>query len=413
MKRLIILLFSICLVSNAFGQIVDELVAIGFENVRTTTEDNTVYVSWEDNRFRSSFSGVSEALRSVISKSDEGKNIDCVVTRVGIPQLHLSVNSEAAAAYRNGTLEFPELVNGMLIDCDTDRSWSKLSSATKTNSASWKPDFVIYPQLGLDNTTFDVLYMYYINLAPALEMELWKGGKLTLQAIFPVSTNMKDYHKMVRPGFLTISQDFYLKNRFKLRLSAGNFDLNRAGGILDVNWRTKNGRLELGARCVASVQSIVTPGEGWTLSSSLRGSGFVYADYYIPRFSSEIKAQYIKYVYGDDCVRMDLNRHFGEYTIGLYAMYVASKDAENNFNGGFNFSIPLPGKKFMKNRGARIRPARDWGLEYSIKGIWNHDGLRNITKNVNSAVDEGDAGLYLEPDYIRHFVIKEYEKKNK
>lgn len=40
-------------------------------------------------------------------------------------------------------------------------------------------DLVIYPDLFLENNTFDELYTYAINLNPAVEMALWKGGKMT------------------------------------------------------------------------------------------------------------------------------------------------------------------------------------------------------------------------------------------
>ena len=44
--------------------------------------------------------------------------------------------------------------------------------------------------LFLETITFDELYTYAINLNPAVEMALWKGGKMTAQVILPVAHNL-------------------------------------------------------------------------------------------------------------------------------------------------------------------------------------------------------------------------------
>lgn len=44
-----------------------------------------------------------------------------------------------------------------------------------------------------------------------------------------------------------------------------------------------------------------------------------------------------RYLYGDYGLRGDCTRHFGEYAVGVYAMYV-----EGEVNGGFHFAIPCP-----------------------------------------------------------------------
>lgn len=408
MKKILLLIFVICYVFCANGQVAESLVSLGFENVRSADGSSATYISWEDNRYRSSYTGISVALRAILNSTDVNKNHEFIVTKNGIPQLHLAANAEDIALYKKGEIDFADFTDRLIIDYETDKAWSKLSNVPLKNRASWKADFVIYPQLSLDNSTFDVLYEYCVSLAPALEMQMWKGAKLTLQAQIPVFENMND--KRIKPGFITLSQEFDMKNRLKLKVTAGNFNANRAGGIVDLKWHSKNSKLELGARAAASVQSFVHPVNGWKFSKKVRFSGSAYADYFIPRLNTELKAQLVRYVYGYNGVRTDLTRHFGEYSIGLYALYVKCDEADNGFNGGFNFSIPLPGKRYAKNKGVRVRQARDWGPEYYIKSIWNDDHLKDVTKSINASADEGDAGLYMQPDYIRHFMKIEYQK---
>ena len=41
----------------------------------------------------------------------------------------------------------------------------------------------------LKNNSLNKLYTYAVNLSPAIEMGLWKGGKLTAQVVFPIAAN--------------------------------------------------------------------------------------------------------------------------------------------------------------------------------------------------------------------------------
>lgn len=73
---------------------------------------------------------------------------------------------------------------------------------------------MIYPEVKLANSSLDRLYTYYINLAPAVEMALWKGAELTAQVVFPLATNLQGQYKKIRPGVIALSQEFYLGKGF-------------------------------------------------------------------------------------------------------------------------------------------------------------------------------------------------------
>lgn len=86
------------------------------------------------------------------------------------------------------------------------------------------------------------------------------------------------------------------------------------------------------------------------------------ASVYEPRFNLQFDLQAARYLYGDYGVRGDCTRHFGEYAIGVYGMYT-----DGEINGGFHFAIPLPGKKWSRNRGVRVRQADYFAMEYSME----------------------------------------------
>ena len=88
---------------------------------------------------------------------------------------------------------------------------------------------------------------------------------------------------------------------------------------------------------------------------------------YVPQFNTQLDLQAGRYLYGDYGLRGDCTRHFGEYAVGVYAMYV-----EGEVNGGFHFAIPLPGKKWNRNHAVRMPPNIAWCRGASMPiGKWD------------------------------------------
>lgn len=68
----------------------------------------------------------------------------------------------------------------MGISVDTDPAMKAVQNVKELeNPSAWKADIVVYPELFLRNSNLNKLYTYAVNLSPAVEMGLWKGGKLT------------------------------------------------------------------------------------------------------------------------------------------------------------------------------------------------------------------------------------------
>lgn len=205
--------------------------------------------------------------------------------------------------------------------------------------SAWKVDLVIYPDLFLENNTFDELYTYAINLNPAVEMALWKGGKMTAQVILPVATNLSGEMKRIRPGIIALSQDVRFRHNIFGKMTVGNFTNNRYGAQLEIKYRTNNGRWELGGTAGSTGFSAITREDGWYIGRKQRINASLNASYYEPRLNLQFDLKAGRYIYGDYGVRGDCTRHFGEYAIGLYALCT-----DGEINGGFHFAIPLPGK---------------------------------------------------------------------
>lgn len=150
---------------------------------------------------------------------------------------------------------------------------------------------------------------------------------------------------------MTISQEIRFRNNFLARIVAGNFTDHRIGAQAEVKYRTGNGRVELGAQIGTTGYSAITD-DGWYIGTRQRINAAVKGSLYVPQFNTQLDLQAGRYLYGDYGLRGDCTRHFGEYAVGVYAMYV-----EGEVNGGFHFAIPLPGKKWNRNHAVRMKPA--------------------------------------------------------
>ncbi|WP_455664878.1 hypothetical protein [Phocaeicola sp.] len=400
-KFLIVILFSAWSISLR-AQVAEKLQQLGMENIQTVTEENgNTTIAFEDNVYRGTYRGIGKAIEAAMEGMHRG-NLQMVVLNHNIPQICITLTEKEITEYKEKRITIGEVYRQMGISYDTDEAMEVLKKTHRTlNSSFGKVDIVIYPEVKLENSGFDQLYTYYVNLAPAVEMPLWKGAELTAQVIFPIATNLNGQYKKIRPGVMTLSQEFYWGKTFTGRLVAGNFTNNRMGVQAEMKWRASNGRVELGAVAGGTIQSIITNNEGWYLSRKKRMNAAVKASVYEPRFNLQFDVQASRYLYGDYGLRGDCTRHFGEYAIGVYGMYV-----DGELNGGFHFAIPLPGKKWAKNRGVRVRQADYFAMEYSMT-TWGKYADRNMGKTYKTRPDENRSNRFFQPDYIRYFLIKE------
>lgn len=405
-RYLIAILLSVWSISFR-AQVAEKLQQLGMENIRTAvTEEGNTTIAFEDKVYRGTYQGIGKAIEAALEGMRQG-GLRMVVLEQHIPQLCITLDEETITEYKEKRITIAEVYRQMGISHDTDDAMDALKKAHQTlHPSGGKVDIVVYPEVKLENSSFDRLYTYYVNLAPAVEMALWKGAELTAQVVLPIATNLKGQYRKVRPGVIALSQECYFGKGWTGRVTAGNFTNNRMGAQAEMNYRTANGRLELGAVAGGTVQSVLTDDEGWYISRKLRMNAALKASVYEPRFNLQLDLQAARYVYGDYGVRGDCTRHFGEYAIGLYGMYT-----DGEINGGFHFAIPLPGKRWSRNRGVRIRQADYFAMEYSMES-WGRYADEKMGETYRTRPDENRSSRFFRPEYIRYFLIKEANKRN-
>lgn len=392
--------------NNATAQVGNALKELGMENIRHICTEEGSITAFEDRTFRSSYYGIGKAVVKALEAQKNGDITLVVTDRNGIPQLRIFIDGNTVEDYARGDIRIRDVYSNMELGTCADRELEILKEEKTMAKSAWRPDLVVYPNLFLENTSFDKLYRYAVSLAPTLEMPLWKGAEITAQVIVPVATNQNGELKRVRPGFVTFRQGLYLKNNWNAWVTAGLLNNNRMGGNLEVAWKSPKGRWELGAKAGVTVWSLFDE-DGWTITNKPKIDAAIYGKVYVPQFNTEIYVSVNRFVYSDYGAMAEINRHFGEYTVGVYAIM-----AGGDINGGFSFAIPLPGKKYNRWKGMRIKPSDYWAYKYSMVAWGEYiDKKRGVYYN-NEPNKNSSKGFY-QPEYIRYFLIKEYDKHNK
>ena len=346
---------------------------MGMENIREAADPEGVYLCWEDPVYRGPVRGLAEILRTLAVQEDLVQDTHLVILENGLPQILVKVSAADWADYREERISWTDFVNRLLLTYETDDVMRRFSGTKTEHRSAGRVDFVVYPQLQLRNSWLDKIYGASVNIAPAVEMQLWKGASFTGQVIFPIWNNMVGEMDYIRAGILTLRQEIRLPKRWMASLTVGNFTQQRIGADLQFTWRTTNDRWLLGA---------------------------VWGRYFEPHYQLELELTAERYIYGDYGARFDCVRHFGETTVGLFAM-VSGGEA----NGGFSFSVPLPRKKRMQRKAVRIRLPEYWGLTYEAQS-GNEYAERRLGRRYQTDPVVSRTNRFYNPDYVRKQLMR-------
>ena len=362
------------------------LLSLGMEEIRVAQTDSVCTIAYEDNIYRGTYRGLAaviEALRS-LPETEQAAAYELVVLDDRIPRLLLTLPRQTAA---------------LEVSYDTDEAMRRLKGKESRNRMAGRIDVVLYPELFLQNSWLDKLYGVAVNISPAIQMDLWKGAVLTGQVVLPVYTNMTDFRKYIRPGVITLRQEFRLPGGVSGRLTAGNFTGNRMGVDAGLRYQPARGRWLVGAN-VGLTGSSTCYGGGWVVSTWRRVSGSVWGRYNEPHYGLQIDLAAVRLVYGDMGARLDCRRHFGEVTVGVYGLFT-----DGEMNGGFHFALPIPGTKRGKRRAVRFRLPEYFAHEYRARHGGSYgDELLGYSYEVRP--DENGSRGYDAPDFVKKEILR-------
>jgi len=399
-KKRIKLLFVALLFGNlnqVLGQSIQkirqELILSGFENLRILQSDGKLSVSIENVSYRWQVHAISQALDIISTNLSEAADLEIFMLDNSIPRIVIRVKADDWKNYRNGSLSSLELSSRLSISSALGDEWNTLKNLDAENRSSGKIDLVLYPQFAFKNTLLRKPYEVQLNVAPALEVSLLKGMKLTGQVILPIINELGYEGGFVRPGYVTISQDFRLADRWLARATAGNFSETRYGFDVSMkhpfaneNWAWQGNASFTGSSHFFDYTWTRSPVNTLSWSSSV--------SYYYPRYNLELKAGAARYYYEDHGLFASCTRYFGETAFGFYAML-----GENSTNGGFHVTIPFPAKKRSARKFVRLTIPEHYEMTYNA-GTEFYYGQSFRTRPDQNRIHDT-----IFPDYIKQHLI--------
>jgi hypothetical protein len=363
--NLAVVIFSFMLsisISKAQSQadsLSDALTNAGFENIRVMQVEAGIYISLEDNVYRWNVLGVSSALDIISKQVREDVMLNLYLLKRGIPQITLQVPLHKYQYNKNDSTFNSETFVKPDISYRLNKEWYSVKKVSKANSNTCKADVVVYPQFAMQNTTFRRIYEIQLNIAPALELSCWKGMKFTGQVIFPVINQLGYEGDFIRPGFVTLAQEFRLPGQWFGRATVGNFNANRYGVDLDISHYFADNRWSIGFNAGLTGFSYFYKNI-WLTTDINTITWFAKAQYFYPGPNLQFNFIYGRFIHGDYGFRIDFTRHFKATSIGFYGMYTGGKP-----NGGFHFAIPLPPAKRNRRHCIRVVPPNYFDWEYN------------------------------------------------
>lgn len=395
MKRILssILLLFACL--TAWGATLSEsdaykkLESIGFDNIKVHKEDNTLYVALEDNIYRGTYRGFGVALDALIERNEvsEGDKIILVALENQMPKVTITAMHSSETGWSINVAYGNE-------------AEKHLRKSKVRNSSFGKIDVVFYPKITVANYLYTQAWEAAIDIAPALEIDLWKGAKATLQVAIPLWNNFKrdnsfDY---IRPGFATLNQQLISNQWIEANLTAGIFSQNRNGVDLRATAHL-NKNLDLGF--IAGYTGGWYVDDGKYKFCQLDKLNLLFkADYYEQNSKVQVQLLAGKFVYGDMGARVDISRHLAEYNIGVYGSL-----AKDDKDAGFFLSIPIGPKKMPKHGVVRARLTESMSWQ---QNMFNHGTYlqKHLGVMYKTAPNQGVGDKYWQPEYIQEYVVK-------
>lgn len=335
----------------------DTLVKMGFENVRWTEDDQERVYVIQNSAYRLEGVGIRKALEQIQKGGlPVGKGCRLIVLNNNVPEISLYCqpspkDSLSRISYQDWEVSY-----------NLGESWKKVKKEKKLNSSLFKVDILVYPELSFKNLIITQIYQILFDLSPAVEVSLWKGMKLTAQVKIPVyNDGYGPLNSKVRPGFVTVAQNFRLPFNLFGRATAGLFNYDRYGVDFKLVHPFKNEHFSVEGR-VGLTAGYYWDGFKFHYGTKTRWTWSLGGNYYWPRYNVQFSLKAEQYLLGEKGFRFDMIRHFRYCSVGFYLM----KAQRANANGGFRFQVALPPYKYKRNKYyPRVEPSDNMGISYN------------------------------------------------
>lgn len=384
------------LLAQDFGvkqNLITELIKNGFENIRVKTVEEKIIVAYENRVYRFDVDAVKEVLKMVVPLLTEQKKIILIPENRKIPLVIIEVSVTDCIDYLSSAISGTEFAEKLKIIFETDTEWQDLKNETEFNSSNLKFDLTIKPTIAAQFGVYTDPVMWQLNLVPGIRTSFWNGMSFNYELIVPIHNDLLPMDDSVRTGLAVINQTLRLPNSFFVSSTIGFFSNNRYGFDIEAKKYFSNGDINIGVNlgCTSFAYFV---GKRFNYSDQFMWTGGVNLDYRIPQYDLTFGISSGKFLMGDESIRFDINREFGEIEIGFFAI----RSSNGISNGGINISIPIFPSKYWKPSFIRVRTEENFGWGYIVRSnLPDLIGLRYNTGNrINNFIKK------LNPEFIKN-----------
>ncbi|MGL5703732.1 MAG: YjbH domain-containing protein [Tannerellaceae bacterium] len=369
------------------------------ENVQAVSTDSTYYVQYTNNAWRNEAEALYTVLESMLHIAPHQAWHISVATN-GIPQITVQASRELVESTQHITSQFTQA-----LDIRYSNQQNQIfNDAPVHNSSFGKTDLVLYPQFSFQNNTFERIWETQFNLAPAIEISLWKGALFTGQVIFPIHNNIiSPQGNRIRPGIITLSQHYRLPHNIFGSMSIGNFNSDRMGIVVSNHWVNNSGIVQVGYSAALTGTSSVDR-NGWNISKWKRISAHVKCLFTPKFYNMEAELSLGRYIYGDYGGQVTLTRRFSNAALQLFGRYTDGVSC-----AGLGITFPLWLRKQSRAGIFRAKVSDWYQLSYSEKSGTGADHGKGRT--FGTTPSSTPMTHYLNPYYIQNQLNRLANKK--
>ncbi|MFA7228778.1 MAG: YjbH domain-containing protein [Melioribacteraceae bacterium] len=378
--------------------LIEKLEANGFENIRVKVDGERVIIGYENRVFRFDAEAIREVIGIMIPELIGKQKIILLPQNRKIPIISIGILISDCADYLGKKNSGEEFSRKLKIDFNTDPVIKELQDEELSNSSSFRFDIGFRPQLKFEFGPYEKPVISQVNIIPGVKTSWWKGMNFNYEFIIPLVNEFGNREDSIRPGLIVLNQVIRFKNDFFVSASAGYFTQNRYGLDLDVRKFISNGdisfNLNLGATSIASFSGM----RRLYYYDAFKLTGSIGCEYRIERYDLTLGLTAGKFLMGDESVRFDINREFGEIEIGFFAI----RSRGGISNGGINLIIPLFPSHYWKPDFVRIKTDENFSWSYLVKT--DSDQLIGLRYNTGNRM--GVFNKKLNPSFIRNYFQK-------
>lgn len=322
------------------GQVLfaQEKLRTNFENIQTDRQQ----ASYEQRLYRNPFIGLYE-MKKVIK--DTARLFSYIPLIQGIPVVRYRLGESLEANSLTANERQPFLKSGRF----------------PLQRKGYKFDFWLQPVFWAKFGNFAKPVRSNTSILLQSQFYIWPGMVLNWGVLLPISNDLDNRPKMIRPAPIFLNQLYASGDHF-ISASAGLFHDDQYGA--NVQYRHTDFKSPWSYGLEIGLTGMYYYPRGGVYHEKM-DKLLLLADieYRLTKLDVLLKASGGQFLWGDKGGRVDFIRQYTNVEIGLFVVAT-----QNGTTAGFNFAIPIPPGKIAQGQKIRLRTTEEFRWEYFYAG---------------------------------------------